>query len=184
MSKNHEIFLQYLDDTFGTEDEIHQAEAMDGGPPVSVFVYYDIPEEGMITGVTYGLSAASHPAWKVARPEMVISVSSEDVGWPCAAATMVAHFRGQKSFSYGDVFATDLPLAEDSQMDTLLVFAQSILEPDYATLQVDDYRIVLAQFYPIYKSELDLYQRIGLERFWKHQGFDMYDVRRPPITSG
>lgn len=184
MPANHEIFLNHLESIFGEADTIHRADAPDGRAPVSVFIYRNIPDHGMITGITYGLSLYPYPDWKFGRPELIVSVNSLDIGWPCAAATFAASFRGQKRFSYGDVFSTDDPLTSDSAMDAFLVFAPSILtNREHATIQTNDYRICLAQLYPIYRSELPLYDRIGLERFWKHPGFDMYDINREPIIS-
>ncbi len=40
-----ETFLAHLQSVFGDEDAIHKAAASDGGPPVAVFVYNDIPVE-------------------------------------------------------------------------------------------------------------------------------------------
>ena len=183
MSSDAEIFADHLLSVFGDEDAIHSAPADDGGPPVSVFVYHDIPDRGMITGVTYGLSLCPLPAWKLARPEMIVSVGSELVDWPTAAASFASSFRGKKTFQYGDIFTTDVPLAADTQMNGFLVFAQSILDNEFVSIQLADYKVHFSQFYPIYKEEVDVYARIGLEAFWKHDGFDMYDVRRPPIRA-
>jgi hypothetical protein len=145
---NAELFLKHLDKVFGEEDAIHQVDADDGGPPVTVFVYRNVPEEGMITGVTYGLSVFPLPAWKLARPEMIVSVQSLDLAWPCAAATFAATFRGEKTFEFGDVFTTDCPLAPDTKMDGFLVFAQSILPKKSESVRLDGYKVHLYQFYP------------------------------------
>jgi hypothetical protein len=182
MPNNHEIFVKHLQTIFGEESEIHKAKVSDNRLPVSVFIYKNIPEVGMITGITYGLSLYPFPDWKYGRPEIIISVKSLDIGWPCATATFVADFRGKKRFSYGDVFTTDVPLVSDSKMDGFLIFAQSILDTNLQTVQTNDYKIHFSQFYPIYRSELKIYEKIGLERFWKHPGFDMYDIKRKPIT--
>ncbi len=69
MSNDAETFVEHLQTIFGAEDAIHKAVALDGGPPVSVFVYNDIPEPGMITGVTYGLSLCNFPAWNSRVPK-------------------------------------------------------------------------------------------------------------------
>jgi hypothetical protein len=178
-----ELFLEHLQSVFGDEDAIHAADAPDGGPPVSVFVYKNIPEEGMITGVTYGLSLCPFPAWKLARPEMLVAVQSLDLAWPLSAAVLAASFRGKKSFCYGDVFTTDVPLAADTTMDGFLIFAQSILSEECAAVQLNDYKVHFSQFYPIHKEELPVYDKIGLEAFWKHKDFSMYDVTRKPIKA-
>lgn len=178
-----EIFLEHLRDIFGNEDAIHQAEASDGGPPVSVFVYRDIPEPGMITGVTFGLSLCDFPAWKYARPEMIVSVNSTNIEWPMAAASFVSGFRGTRKFQYGDVYTTDVPLAADTSMQGFLVFAQSILDDEAVSVQLGNYKVHFSQLYPIYKEEVAVYQKIGLEAFWKHKDFEMYDVQRNPIRA-
>lgn len=183
MPTDAETFLAYLQSVFGDEDAIHKAAASDGGPPVAVFVYNDIPEPGMITGVTYGLSHCNLPAWKLSRPEMIVSVDSPSIDWPLAAATFVASFRGQKVFQYGDVFTTDVPIASDTSMSGFLVFAQSILNDDVVSVQLAKYKVHFSQFYPIYQEEVDVYRRIGLEAFWKHKDFDMYDIHRKPIRA-
>src|SRR5687767_10897128 len=100
MPSNPEIFLEHLQRVFGDEDAIHKADAPDDGPPVSVFVYKNVPEDGMITGVTYGLSIHPFPAWKFSRPEMIVAVQSLDTAWPCAAGVFAADFRGKKPFQY------------------------------------------------------------------------------------
>lgn len=182
MPTNAEIYLDFLTKTFGHEDGIYKQEAPDGGPSISVFVYHDAPEPGMITGVTYGLSLNAYPDWKLGRPEMIVSVESADIAWPLAAAYFAAEFRGKKRFCYGDVFTTDAPLAGDTEMDGFLVFAQSILEKDYASVNLDGYKVHLSQMYPIYRRELKLYSEIGLEAFWKHPGFDIYNPERKPLV--
>lgn len=137
----------------------------------------------MITGVTFGLSHCPFPAWKFSRPEVIVAVKSLDLDWPCAAATFAALFRGKKPFQYGDVFTTDSPLASDTQMDGFLVFAQSILDEELVSVQLNDYKVHFSQFYPIHRKELFVYEKIGLEAFWDHPDFDMYDVTRKPIKA-
>lgn len=181
MPQNHEIFLNHIESIFGEAEVIKKHDCPRGGVPVSVFIYRDIPDQGMVTGVTYGLSCYPHPDWKLARPEMILSIESEDVMWAWAAAYFCAEFRGERRFSYGDVFTTETPLASDTKMDGLLVFEQSILDNEVQSVELNDYRIHFSQFYPIHRSELEVYRKIGLERFWKHDGFAMYDPKRAPI---
>jgi hypothetical protein len=178
---NAEIFLDYLTDTFGQEETILVEEAADGGPRISMFVYRDLPEEGMITGVTYGLSLRAYPGWTASRPEMMISMESSDIAWLEAALGFTASFAGEKRFRYGDVFSCDGPLASDTQMDAVLIFGQSLLEVENAKIQLDGYSVHLSEFYPIYRSELPLYEELGLQEFWKHPGFGIYKPGRPRI---
>jgi hypothetical protein len=182
MSKsNAERYLEYLSTTFGEESQILREEGIDGGPPIAIFVYEDCPDPGMITGVTYGLSLVANPVWTRSRPEMVISIESASLSWPSVAANLTAYFALKKRFSYGDVFTVDGPLTNDTEMDAFLIFAQSVLDPEHASVDLPDYRVHLSQFYPFYRTEIELYDRIGLEAFWKHPGFGMYDPKRPRI---
>jgi hypothetical protein len=182
MAKNNaEHYLEYLTATFGEESRILREDGVDGGPPISMFVYEGAPEPGMITGVTFGLSLVANPAWTQSRPEMLISMESGSLDWPSVAANLTAYFSRKKRFSYGDVFTVDGPLTEDTEMDALLIFAQSLLEPEHASVDLRDYRVHLSQFYPFYRSEIELYERIGLQAFWNHPDFGMYDPRRPRI---
>ena len=112
---------------------------------------------------------------------MVISMKSKSLSWPSAALRLTAYFAGKKRFRYGDIFTVDGPLADDTSMDAVLIFAQSILDPELATVQLSDYRVTLSQFYPFYRNEIPLYDRLGLERFWDHPGFGINDPNRPPI---
>jgi hypothetical protein len=183
MPANHEIFLAHIENLFGPAELIKKHDSPLDGLPVSVFIYRDIPEPGMITGVTYGLSRFAHPEWKFSRPEMIISIETQDVMWAWTAAYFCAEFLGVKRFSWGDVFTTDDPLASDTKMDGLLIFAQSILEQDFESVQLNDYKVHFSQFYPIYKSELEIYRSLGLEMFWKHKDFSMYAPARKPIKA-
>ncbi|HYF34680.1 MAG TPA: suppressor of fused domain protein [Prosthecobacter sp.] len=178
---NAELFIDFLTVTFGEEDKILTEPAADGGPPISVFIYDNCPEAGMITGITYGLSVRANPAWTHSRPEMIISMESSSHTWPFAALSLTAHFASKKRFRYGDVFTVDGSLTEDTDMDAMLIFSPSILDPASASIQLSGYRVHLSQYYPFYRSEFDLYERIGLEAFWKHPQFAIYHPKRPRI---
>jgi hypothetical protein len=149
MPKDHEIFSNRLDELFGEPKTIRKHECPRGGPPVWAFTYRDTPEPGMITGVTYGLSAFDHAEWTKCRPEMIISMETEDEMWAWAAAYFAAEFRGEKRFRWGDVFTAEDPLASDTKMDGLLIFAQGILKPEVQEIELNDYRVHFSQFYPI-----------------------------------
>ncbi len=68
------IFLEHLDRITGrSEDVIRQVDSSDPSlPPMAIFIYRNWPEEGFITSFTFGLSATTHPDWKLGRPELMI----------------------------------------------------------------------------------------------------------------
>lgn len=173
--------MEWLDEYFGHEDEIIGHDCPAGRPPVSVFVYRDTPEPGMMTGITFGISLYDHEKWVHSRPEMMVSLETQDIDWLNYLGYFGISFRGEKTFSYGDVFTTDEPLASDTKMDGFFIFAQSLLEPDGAVIQLKDYKVILGQMYPIYQAELSLYQKLGVQGFIQQEGLDVYDPGRAPL---
>jgi len=178
-------FLDHLDSIFQREPEFFPFDSPSPDlPKVAAMVYRDIPEAGHITGVTYGLSEVAHPDWTLGRPELMISVESTDVAWPLAVGEMANRLRGNCPFTYGNVINFGEPVSEESEMSAFFVFAPAILERE-SFLDIDvggQLPLSLAGMYPLYASENEVIDRIGLEAFWHHQDFDPYSVRRPAIT--
>jgi Suppressor of fused protein (SUFU) len=178
-------FLDHLDAIFKTEPEFFPFESkLAGAPNLACMVYRDIPEADHITGVTYGLSEVAHPAWRSARPELIISVQSTDTAWPLAVAEMANQLRGHCPFGYGDVIDFGGPISQHSEMSGFLVFTPAILAPA-AALGIDvgaERPINLAGMYPIYASERALLAEMSLQQFWEHPNFDRYDVHRAAVT--
>lgn len=48
---------------------------------VTVVVYDDVSEPEMLTGIIYGVSLGDHPNWRVGKPEISMSVKSNDLRW-------------------------------------------------------------------------------------------------------
>lgn len=178
---NAESFLDTMTRMFGEPYDVRKVEAEDGGNPVHVFFWRDLPEEGTLTSVTYGLSEGNHPDWKQGKCEIILSLDTKDESWGIATAIFAAQFRGEKSFTYGSLFTTDVPISKESEMCGFFVFAPSFLKQEEATLCLPDYKIFLTGMYPIYNEEIAIYNEVGLERFWHHSNFDMYDVQRKKI---
>lgn len=173
-----EIYLDTLTERFGREDTIKRIEATDNGPAIHVFYYYDLPEKGCLTSITYGLSIVDFPEWKYGRPELIVSLDTQDESWGLASAYFASQFRGAKRFSYGDLFTTDSPISEESEMAGYFLFTPSFLSKEEYTIELPDYKVFLSGMYPLYKEEVNLYNKIGLKDFWHLDGFDMYNVNR------
>ena len=45
------------------------------------------------------------------------------------------------------------------------------------------YKINISGLFPIYSEELMLIDKIGLKAFLHHAEYDMYEVKRPPISN-
>lgn len=178
-------YLQHLDNLFQKEPEFYsENSATDGLPGVTAIVYRDIPEKGYITAFTYGLSLASHPDWKLGRPELCVCVASSNDSWAHVGAYIAGKLRGDCPFLYGQTINFGTPISEDSEMDAFLVFAPSILDrEDYTDIEIGaDYKINIAGLYPIYGEEIEAYEKMGLKEFWHHADFDNYSVNRKKVT--
>jgi hypothetical protein len=181
-----ERYLQHLDAIFQTEPEFIKNESVIPGiAGVTSIVYKDIPEKGYITAFTYGLSLVKHPSWKLGRPELCISVKSTHNDWAEVAAFLANKLRGDCPFSYGQTINFWERISEDSEMDAFFIFAPSTLDTtDYLNIDIGlDYKISIAGLYPMYSSELEIYEKIGLKEFWHHPNYDNYSVTRTRITS-
>ena len=177
--------MAHLDRIFQTEPELFKEESKtDGISGVTSIVYKDIPEKGMITGITYGLSLVEHPDWKLGRPELLISVESNDRSWAQAAGFIAEQLRGDCPFCYSNTINFGEPISNESEMDAFLIFAPSILLQEfYLNVEIGlDYKINIAGLYPIYSTEMKLIDEWGLEKFWQHPDFDNYNVNRKRIT--
>jgi hypothetical protein len=175
-----ELYLRHLQNITGrAEDAILMAPSADPSlPGVSAIVYENWPEPGFIAGFTFGLSLANHPAWRHGRPELMVAMESGDKSWAFAAAFTAARFRGDCPFSYGNTINFRDRMSEESELDAYLVFAPPYLNPEQRRLELTDYTCFIAGLYPMYSSEFELYQRIGLEQFWHHPAWDPMNPRR------
>jgi len=180
-----ERYLDHLGEIFQQEPEFYQINSFDEElPGVTAIVYRDIPEKGDITAFTYGLSLGSHPDWKYGRPELCISVESTKIEWGHVAAYIASKLRGDCPFLYGQTVNFGTAISDDSEMDAFFIFAPSILErEDYTDIEVgEDYKINIAGLYPIYGEEIEVFEKIGLEKFWHHADYDNFSVSRKKIS--
>ena len=180
-----ERFLAHLDRVSGGMEprltRIASTSPELGG--VTVISYDGVPEPGMLTAFTYGLSLAQHPDWRLGKPELAISVRSLDFAWVHAVGGLAETLRGECAFAYGDTIDAREPVAPDSALDAFVVFAPAVLgSGDYLGIDVGDGLPVNIQgVYPIHRSELAYMREHGLEAFW-NTDWDPYDVRRPPTV--
>ena len=181
--KDAAVFYEHIAGLFGKEDDIRRIESTKPGlPAVHCFFYKDMPEPGALTMVTYGISEATHPDWKQGRPELVVSLDSEDMAWGMAAAYMAEAARGEFAFAYGQVLNFDQSISEESPMSAFFLFAPSFLSGEQAKLTLSTKTVFLYGAYPLHPGETEFIERVGLEKFWHLPGFDLYDVRRPDLS--
>lgn len=150
---------------------------------VTALGYHDVPEDGMLLGLTYGLSLGRWPEWTQGRPELSICVRSSDPAWALAIAHLAAVLpeRGCR-FCYGDIISFGEPITDEGAMDGFVVFAPIALGAEDARIQVDEgLPVVITGMYPTHASERAFIAEHGLEAFWKLD-WDPYDVARPPVV--
>ena len=151
-------------------------------PGVTAIGYRDLPEEGLFTGLTYGLSLAENALWQHGRPELCICVRSQDPAWVLAAAFLAEQLRGSCPFRYGDTLDFGEAVAAESTMDGFVVFAPMVLDQEDAWIEVgDDHPLHLQGLYPVHRSEREFIRANGLEAFWRLD-WDPYDVTRAPVA--
>ena len=179
-----EKYLQHLDNIFQVEPEFYKENSLDKGHTgVTNIVYKNIPEKGMTTALTYGLSTVKHKDWEYGRPELCISVESTNDAWAQIAGFLANQLRGKFPFCYGQTINFRGRISDDSDMDAFLIFAPSILDrEDFLDVDIGlDYKINIAGLYPIYSSEFKKIDELGLEGFWKHPNFDLYNLKRKKV---
>jgi hypothetical protein len=176
------IWLAELEARFGTVNEIEAIRA-EGGPEVFVMFFRELPEPGMTTAVTCGLSLADHPDWKFGRPELIVTMCSDSLDWGLAAGWFASAFFGEKRFSYGDVFKLDDPISDEGAMNAYLLFAPSFLDQEQARFDLGSKPINLVGLYPLYDDEIDTYERLGLQAFWHADGFELDNPVRGRVVA-
>ena len=105
---------------------------------------------------------------------------SQNKSWAQIVGFLAKQLRGKFPFCYGQTINFREKISDDSEMDAFLIFAPSILDKEhYLDINIGtDYKINIAGLFPIYSSELEQIDKIGLEAFWKHPDFDPYNVQR------
>ena len=181
-----EDFANHVDALAGKPPANVYYQNLPDGTPISALVYNDVPQAGMLIGVTYGLSLLDNPAWTRGRPELLIGVRSTDHRWARAVGLLAVNLT-DCPFSYGNVLNFGQPITEESAMDHFVIFAPTLLDqqdflnvldaPEGAPAQDV---VNIAGIYPIHASEAAAINDGGMEAFWK-SGADLYDVTRPPV---
>ena len=181
---NAELFVRHMDSITGrSEDIIQKIESTHSGlPSVAVFVYKNWPEPGFITGFTFGLSTANHPDWKFGRPELMISMESLDEAWPLAMGYMAESLRGKCPFCYGNTINFNAPISEEADLDAFLIFAPPYLTREQMAVPLGDFTCNIAGMYPLFRSEVALYEKLGLKQFWDLPDWDPLNPYRKPMA--
>lgn len=182
VSTRVEKFLGHLDRlSGGVEPKFWPVESTSPAhEAVTAIGYQNMPERGLFLGVTYGLSLARQKEWRLGRPELSVSVRSDDPAWVLSIAYLAEQLRHDCPFLYGDAINFGEPIAAGSGLDGYVVFAPLAFDRDDARVDVgDDLPIQVVGMYPTYAVEREFIAEEGLEAFWALE-WDPYDVDRRP----
>jgi hypothetical protein len=150
-------------------------------PPLWVFIYHDLLGPRSVTAFTYGLSSEHHPQWAKGKPELVISVHSDDERWALAMGFLAKELRGECAFSYGQILRFGDRIIPGSDMSAFMVFAPCVLDEQQRHIVLSDRTINIVQLYPIYEDEIDLIQSGGVETLFENQDYEPYSVKRRSV---
>jgi hypothetical protein len=151
---------------------------------VLAITFRDYPQPGLLTGCTFGLSAAAHPGWQDAKPELVITVQSADEAWVHTVAYLAEWQRERHEFAPGSLFHYGKPVAPDSAMNAFLVFEPTASDEGmFAPIQLENQRIALRTVYPLYEGEVGLIQKVGIRKFMGLPQYDAFSVSRPDLST-
>ncbi len=186
-----EAYLHWLDDQAGmTGVYEYVSEPTGDDQPVLSIRYMDCPQAGTLLGFTFGISAVANPLWGGLRPELAICVDSTDARWAWALADIGDRVRRTSVFLPGDTIEVGEPIAEESAMESFVLWHQLITD-DEALFAHDDREVVLVQAIPLHGSELEQLRRhpdraVGVRDFLRalaEAGMAVTDVQRPPLAA-
>ena len=154
-----------------------------GLPNVAVAVYDHVPEPGMVTGITYGLSIVDHELWTTTRPELCLTVATRDDLWMHILGELAERLRGDCPFVFGSTIDTGGPITDETELAAFVVFPPAVLDrADYEHVEVGDGRgINIVGVYPIHPSERRFIDGHGVNEFWQ-LNWDPFDVTRASIV--
>ena len=175
-------WLLALEQRFGMECTRIGDIKVPGKARMLVYYFADFPTKGMLTAVTGGLSNASHPSWVHGKPELMISLQTEDHGWGSGIAYFAQSFYNDAAFQYGSSYKLDQPMSGDSAMNACFIYAPAFMNAEQIKFELPDRTIFIASCYPMYDDEVPLYEKMGTQEFWNSPGFDAYNPRRGRIA--
>jgi Suppressor of fused protein (SUFU) len=177
------LYLDHLNGWADQEPESNLITTDGTEPPVFTFTYRGQFGKNTISGFTYGLSLVSHPEWRFGRPELFISMDSDNLDWALVAGYVAAEWRGEERYSAGDLFDIGSPIsADESEMSALLLYLATDLDPEFTHIELPDGVINIVQLYPIYEAELTLVQEKGATEFLSTEDVNFHDPRRAPLS--
>lgn len=146
------------------------------------------PQEGCMTSISYGFSEEDRSEWySNKRPELYLSVNSKNPQWTLVGGRLAAFLKYTDCMAeWGTTACLSRPICDDTTMNSLFFYMPYFEDKSFSERAsfIDiglHYTINLVQAYPIHEAEIPLIEKIGPEKFFTHEGWDMYDINRKPL---
>lgn len=165
-----EKYLDHLHSIFKVEPKFSKYSGEDDFPPLHLLTYEDLPEFGMMTGFTSGVSLVPDPDKSNIRKELMISVLSSDPSWALAVADIGYQHRGVWRFEAGDTVNYHGKISDESDMTSFLVWHQGVIREDYEVICLPEWHTKIMGLFPIHDDERELIAKHGPDWF-----FDLVD---------
>ncbi len=120
-------------------------------PAIQVLLYAGFPEQGTITGFTFGLSHF-HPDGG-GHKELMISMRTADHAWALACGEIAYQLREECPFVCGDTINFREPISESSRMNGFFVTHPISVSSKNLVIDLGFRRIELVEVIPVYESE-------------------------------
>ena len=182
MSQNASKFLEHLDKIFDVEPSYFRHSKEGESPPFHSLTYKGIPQKGMVTGFTLGMSFVAKSKESNSRTELMISIDTTDDVWVLALADIGYRNRGNTSYEAGDTINFNCKISEESEMTSFLVWHQGVIHEDHETICLPDWHIRLLQLFPIHDDERILVHEHGPEWLFEHVT-DPSDIKRTSVAN-
>ena len=181
MREAAEKYLDHLDGVFKVEPEFQRFSEESEYPPFHILTYRDIPESGMLTSITSGISFVDQPEENNLRPELLISVVSQDISWALAIADIGYQHRGKLRFKQGDTINFNAKISEESDMSSFFIWPQGVINESHEMVCLPEWHILIMGIYPIHDDERILIHEHGPDWLFNFVE-DPCDVRRPSVA--
>ncbi len=181
MRETVEKYFDHLDSIFKIEPRFFKHSKDGEFPPFHSLTYRDIPEKGMVTGFTSGVSFVDQPGDGDVRPELMVCVDTEDDLWVLALADIGYQHRGEYYFQPGDTINFNAKITEESEMSSFFVWYQSVIREDHEIICLPDWHVKLLQLFPVHDDERVLIHEHGPDWLFELVE-DPYDIRRASVA--
>jgi len=177
-----DLYLEHLDSLSDRSAEFFRASPPNDDWPISTVMYPGASADDVYVSFTAGLSYGTHQSWKFGRPELCISIRSQDRRWGLAIGDIAERLKGDCPFCYGDIIRFGTKISQESEMSAFVAFAPSFIDATAMQIKLPDWTINLTQMYPIYEGEIDLIESSGLKAFLSRPGSFFENPDRPDLS--